>query len=45
MTKEQKITSRNNRQQAEKFFNLQQGYVLHHIDPTWKLVDGIRQYY
>lgn len=39
MTNEQSKISDVNREKAVKYFNLQKGYVLHHINPEWKHSD------
>lgn len=36
MTKEQKRISAANHKKAAEFFKLQKGWVLHHIDPSWR---------
>lgn len=36
MTKEQKSISYHNHKEAAKFYNLQKGWVLHHIDVNLK---------
>ena len=39
MTKEQKNISYHNYKIAKEHFNLQKGWVLHHINPDWKVND------
>ena len=36
LTKEQKRISVANHKKAAEFFKLQKGWVLHHIDPSWR---------
>ena len=36
LTKEQKRISNANHKKAAEFFKLQKGWVLHHIDPSWR---------
>ena len=43
MTKEQKRINNANHKKAAEFFKLQKGWVLHHIDPSWRY-DDIERY-